>query len=233
MLLPAALAGRASEVRRRRPAAEPPAAAPPPLRPCCGAGAGAAASAMVPSGRTTIVFTRRGPPSGSSTVATAAAAPSATAPGHRRHGKFFLPRHDALGLRLIPILKTFVYKLVLVWKFLAASLLWRLLHGAAVGLDDGSLTSAHGRRRSAYRRRREHRRARWRRARRCRPCKCCGSSAELARWLGLRFARSHELAFVEEVGVALVAFIEILGAFCGGIWFGYWVRPSAICGGWS
>src|SRR6185437_12526442 len=126
---------------------------------------------------------------------------------HRRHGKLFLPRHDALGLRLIAILKAFVYQLVLVWKFLAAGLLRRLFHGSAVGLHDGSLTSAHGtaalligegestaERDGAEQGAADH-------------VDATALQAELARWLGLRLARSHELAFIEEVGVALVALI--------------------------
>ena len=64
--------------------------------------------------------------------------------GHRRHGKLFLPRHDALGLRLISILQPFVYQLVLVRKFLAARLLRGLLDGPAVGLNHRRLASAHG-----------------------------------------------------------------------------------------
>ena len=96
------------------------------------------------------------------------------------------------------------------WKFLATSLLRRLFHGAAVGLDDGSLTSAHGaaalligegessaERDGAEQGAADH-------------VDAAAPQAEFARRLGLRLARSHELAFVEEVGVALVALIEIL-----------------------
>ena len=129
---------------------------------------------------------------------------------HRRHGKLFLPRHDALGLRLISILKAFVYQLVLVRKFLATSLLWRLFHGAAVSLDDGRLTAAHGsaalligegessaERDGAEQGAADH-------------VDAAALQAEFARRLGLRLARSHELAFIEKVGVALVALVEIL-----------------------
>ena len=96
------------------------------------------------------------------------------------------------------------------WKFLSTGLLRRLFHGAAVGLHDGSLTSAHGaaalligegestaERDGAEQGAADH-------------VDATALQAELARWLGLRLARSHELAFIEEVGVALVALIEIL-----------------------
>ena len=96
------------------------------------------------------------------------------------------------------------------WKFFATSLLRRLFHGAAVGLDDGGLTSTHGpaalligegessaERDGAKQGAADHIHA-------------AAPQAEFARRLGLRLARSHELAFVEEVGVALVALIEIL-----------------------
>ena len=129
---------------------------------------------------------------------------------HRRHGKLFLARHDTFGLRLIPILKPFIYQLVLVRKFLATSLLRRFLHRPAVGLHDGRLAAAHGPAALLIGKGKSTAEGDGAEQGAAHHVDAAAAEAEFARRLGLGCARSHELAFIEEIGIALIALIEVL-----------------------